>query len=194
MCRCCWPGSWSAALCLYFGLYHAVFTVVGGSLWRVGGALPWLALPALWVLCSWLRGHALAYAFPWNLLAYQWVEIPGALPLASWVGSHGLSFLVLFANVGVARALIDRRPSRAALGVLVPLLLFALAGRFAEPDLERGGDAIRVDLVQPNSAVSDDERTLAANYRRLMALSEATCDGRAPPSHLARERYLSVGL
>lgn len=145
-----------AVLCLlilasYLALFSLAFARFGRALWLKGGAAALLGLPALWVALEWLRAHLIG-GFPWNLAAYAWVDVPGALPLSAWIGAFGVSFLVLFANVGVALAWMrpgyaGLRPAIAgetpahpgglarirfvplALAVLVPLLLLVLAGR-----------------------------------------------------------------
>lgn len=149
-----------AILCLlilasYLALFSFAFGRFGQRLWLRGGAWAFLGLPALWVALEWLRAHLIG-GFPWNLAAYAWVDVPGALPLSAWIGAYGISFLVLFANVGVAMAWTRTeaspgsaglRPARVgqmpsegksffsgrlqslALALLVPLLLLGVAGR-----------------------------------------------------------------
>ena len=95
-----------AVLCLlilasYLALFSFAFGRFGRRLWLRGGAWAFLGLPALWVALEWLRAHLIG-GFPWNLAAYAWVDVPGALPLSAWIGAYGISFLVLFANVGIA--------------------------------------------------------------------------------------------
>lgn len=155
----------AAIVCLlilasYLALYQLAFARFGRALWLRGGAWALLGLPALWVALEWLRGHLIG-GFPWNLAAYAWVDVPGALPLSAWIGAFGISFLVLFANVGVALAwrqpsaspgYADLRPAPPeksagetpahpgttrirlaplALAILIPLLLLGVAGRSA---------------------------------------------------------------
>ncbi len=134
-------------LALYLGAYTALFAA-GGALVR--RRLSWpaalVALPALWVALELVRGWLFS-GFPWNLAGYAWTDVAGALPLGAWIGAWGVSYLVLFANCGLALALSGTRsgsPSRsrgprrwrghpALAGLLVPLLLLVLGARFAGP-------------------------------------------------------------
>ncbi len=167
-------------MALYLGLGHGIFVYFGRRIWRRGGGTALWALPALWVALEWLRGFAFG-RFPWNLAAYAWTDLPGALPLAAVVGAYGVSYLVLFANVALARACIGGRRRRwelAVLAVLLPLLVLGFAGRFS-PETVRGA-AREVRVVQPNSPIVSTAAAAGDNYRRLIALSEAECRGSAP--------------
>lgn len=164
-------------LALYLGLYHALFALLGRRLWQRGLLSSLLALPALWVAGEWARGWALG-GFPWNLAAYAWVEVPGALPLAGWIGAFGVSYLVLFANVGLARAALTRRPTVALLAVLVPLLFLALAGRWAGVGPVEARVPRQVEILQPNISVDvADREAVWANYRKLIGFSQRACEG-----------------
>ncbi len=181
--------TWLAALlllllCLYLGAYHAVFAALGGPLWRRGGLLALLGLPALWVALEWLRAHLFS-GFPWNLAAYAWTEVPGALPIAAWIGAYGVSFLLLLANVGATAALVRRPRMTGAAAVLGCLLALALGARWGDgapaPGAARNGRsaaAAPVRLLQPNTpnlAVWDPVRA-RAGYRRIIDLSRRACD------------------
>lgn len=192
------------ALALYLGLYTALFAAGGALVWR---RLPWpvalLTLPALWVALEWVRGWMFT-GFPWNLAGYAWTDVAGALPLGSWIGVWGASYLVLFANCGLALAL-RHRESRwriawhpALAGVLVPLLLLVLAARFAVvtgPDtawaegradghwVELGAGASQVDggpvrIVQPAiyNQVQYDPAVTRRDYTRLIRMTDEACD------------------
>lgn len=181
----------------YLALYTGLFALFGAPLWRRGGLFAFLGLPALWVALEWVRGWLFS-GFPWNLAAYAWTDLAGALPLAAWVGPWGVSALLIFANVGLARAAAlllrpgaspatgDRRTAwrPAAVGVMVPLLVLSLAGRFAggprqplgEPRVADAGSPVR--LVQPDiyNQTSYDAQMSADNYQRLLRLSDQACD------------------
>ncbi len=164
-------------LCLYLGGYHAAF---GGVLWlawhrgkgRNGWAL--VAAPALWVVVAWLRGHAGVLAFPWNLSAYAWVAMPGGLASTAWFGSHGLSFLLMFTNVGLL-LVFRRRFGMGTLGILLPLLVLALAGRWSFAPTDTTGPAQSVVVLQPNTPVGVEMDVLWAGYQRLLSLSAEAC-------------------
>jgi apolipoprotein N-acyltransferase len=165
----------------YLALFHALFAWLGSKVWRRWTVGRLLVLPALWVALEWLRTY-LGGGFPWNLAAYSWVGVPGALPLAAWIGAYGISFLVLLTSVAVAAAVERRRWEPAAIGLLVPLLLLPLAGRWSlrqdALDLERtDGLGHRVSLLQPDipNLVTEDDEVMIRNHHRLMDQSFAAC-------------------
>lgn len=165
-------------LAIYLGLDQALFAWLGGKIWRRGGAWTWLGIPALWVVSEVLRGWPFG-GFPWNLAAYAWVDMPGALPLSAWIGAFGVSWIMLLANVGLARALVARRWDLAILAVFLPLTLLITGGRFAsqavlEPANLAGSADVRI--VQPDSPIVGVEEALD-NYFRLVDMSRAECDG-----------------
>jgi apolipoprotein N-acyltransferase len=183
------PLAWAlfSLLAAYLGLYHALFAALGSRIWRRGGVLPFVALPALWVALEWLRTYAIG-GFPWNLAAYSWVNVPGALPLTAWIGPYGLSALVVLSSAGVAAALVRRRWEPLAAALAVPLLLLPLAGRWSSRDLAAHHPAHHptpigtpVRLVQPNTRnlVQWDPVAVLGNYRRVFALSEPVCEAGA---------------
>ncbi len=179
---------------MYLGFDPVVFVIFGRRIWRRGGALPVVALPALWVSLEWLRGIVVG-RFPWNLAAYAWVDMPGALPLAAWVGSFGVSFLLVLVNVCLAESWRRRRFEPALVGVLTALTLLALAGRFShgeEPARSTAGHEARVGhevrVIQPNSTIVHTWEESWEYYRRLIAMSEAECAETARPG----ERRLLV--
>nr|HRC88068.1 hypothetical protein [Thermoanaerobaculia bacterium] len=167
-------------LAAILGGYQALFAWPGARLWRraaEGDLLSGLVgLPALWLICEWLRGHLFS-GFPWNLAGYAWVEVPGALELSAWIGAYGLSALVVAANAGVALAARRRSLLPLALGWMVPLLLLALGGRFAHPPELPDSLPAPVRIVQPNipNLVTWDTAVAARNYSRLLDLSREAC-------------------
>ncbi len=171
-----------ASMGLTFGLYHALAAWLAAAAWRRGGLAAWLGPAAIWVCCEWLRSHLLS-GLPWNLTGYAWVAIPGALPLTAWVGTYGLSFLVIFANTGVALAAVRRRWEPLAIGVLLPLAILAPAARWASG----AGDGAAADkpvaanpvrLIQPNipNRVPFDWAKSQEDYGRLIDLSRRACN------------------
>jgi apolipoprotein N-acyltransferase len=168
-------------LAAYLALFHAAFAWLGAPIWRrwVTGRL--IALPALWVALEWLRTY-LGGGFPWNLAAYAWVDVPGALPLSAFLGAYGVSFLVLLAGASVAAGVQMRRWEIAAVGLLVPLLLLPLAGRWSLRRMdaemrEAGGPGRPVRLLQPNipNLVSFESAAVLRNYRKVIDMSLDSC-------------------
>ncbi len=175
--------SWMARLalvaaCIYLGSYTGLFAALARSTWQRGGVLALIGPPTLWVAVEWLRTYLLG-GFPWNLAAYAWVELPGALPLAAWIGCYGVSLLLLVANSGLARAVVDRRWQPVALTAGPIVLLLALGvwslawtGRTSDVDV----DPVRV--LQPNiqNLVEWDRDLVETNYGKLLELSGRACN------------------
>lgn len=203
-------------LALFLALYGALFGWLGGRIlrggsgplglasvepeampaaagpsWRGAPAAAWLpallALPSLWVLLEWVRGWLFS-GFPWNLAGYAWIGVPGALPLASWIGVWGLSWLVVFSGAGLGVSWLTRRTTPGTVAVLLPLLLLAVAGRYAGDGtapvrlgsgeaVERPGPPLPVVLLQPNIAneLDPESETILANYELVFELSRDLC-------------------
>lgn len=171
------------ALATYLALFSGLFAAVGGRIWRLGGGAALLGLPALWVVTEWLRGHLFG-GFPWNLAAYAWLEVPGALPLAAWLGAFGVSYWVVFANTGLALALVSRRWQVGAVAVGFCLLLLPIAGRWATGPLAEStvGPRVAVRVLQPNIDASTEwnAEQAAADYQRVLQMSFRACEASQP--------------
>jgi apolipoprotein N-acyltransferase len=182
----------TSILAAFLALFHAAFGWLGAPLWRRFSdgdryAMALWALPALWVALEWLRTYFLG-GFPWNLAAYAWIAVPGALPLSALLGAYGISFLVVLVAVAVAATTLRLAGRRAypwrplAAGLLVPLLLLPLAGRWslrrALQENERDAVAgLPFRLLQPNVADQagwDPQRALR-DYRKVVEMSYAVC-------------------
>jgi apolipoprotein N-acyltransferase len=167
------------ALAAYLASFQALFAGLARPLWMAGGTAALLGPAAVWVGVEWLRAH-LFTGFAWNPAAHAWAGVAGALPLTAWIGSYGLSFLVVFANCGLAVALRSRswRPVLVTTGVC--LVLLAMGGRWAA-GAETMTDRSRarpVRVIQPNTenlTVWDAEQ-VETNYRRLLELSRQACN------------------
>ena len=165
----------------YLALFHGVFAWLGSKMWRRGGLIRLLTLPALWVSLEWVRTY-LGGGFPWNLAGYAWVDVPGALPLSAFLGAYGLSFLVVLTSVALAAAVLERRWEPAVVGLMIPLLLLPLAARWSLREMAReigeaGGFGKPVRLLQPNipNLVAYDPVMVARNYRKVLDQSREAC-------------------
>ncbi|MCB1009107.1 MAG: apolipoprotein N-acyltransferase [Acidobacteria bacterium] len=161
------------ATCL--GAYVALFAALGGRLFRAGDALSLAALPALWVALEWLRAHLIS-GFPWNLAAYAWTNVHGALPLASWIGAYGVSAVVLVPSLGLALAIVRRDWKIGAGALLAVGALLPIAARWGVVD-ESDEPPVEAFVVQPDTPNRPlfDAAENAADYRRLVALTERVC-------------------
>jgi len=181
-----WPLSVFVLLLLasYLGSYHGVFLLVGGRIWRqreggLGRLLTFTGLPALWVVLEAVQG-ALFGGFPWNQAAYAWTEVPGALPVSAWIGAAGVSFLVLIVATGVAVSLQGPIRLWGLVGILLPVVVLAMGGRWAVPELPRtsASPPSSVRIIQPNIATSMtvDWPKIREDYERVLTLSQEACD------------------
>ena len=167
------------ALCAYLAVYTALFTALGSRVWRRGGVAAIWLLPAAWVALELVRGMLFS-GFPWNLAGYAAVAVPGALPLSAWIGVYGISFLVVMANVAVARGIFSRNGRATVAILLTTFVSLALAQRSAlrdpAPDAV-AGSPLEVAIVQPNTPnlVAWDAEVVAAGYQRLMEQSRQAC-------------------
>ena len=171
----------TSLLAAYLALFHAVFGWLGSKIWRRWPIGRLFLLPALWVALEWVRTY-LGGGFPWNLAGYAWVDVPGALQISAWIGIYGVSFLVLLTSTAVAASIQKKRWEPAAVGLMVPLLLLPLAGRWslvqAAKDVREAGSFGRpVRLLQPNipNLVEFEPLAVARNYRKVIDLSLDNC-------------------
>ena len=138
-----------------------------------------------WAGFEWVRGHALT-GLPWNLIGYTWAGgFPGAsmlLQSAAWIGIYGLSFLTVLAAalpalLGTPSLVPISRAARAApaLAALLLVLVPAALGELRLAHLPTAFTATRLRLVQPSipESLKWDPKRVAANFRRLLALSAA---------------------
>lgn len=99
-------------LAAYVGLYVGLFAM--GWSWFAAGwpRWGWTALPLLWVVLEWLRGHLLS-GFPWALIGYSQYRQLALIQVADLTGVYGVSGLLVLVNVGFGH-LVDwltrRRP------------------------------------------------------------------------------------
>ncbi len=90
-------------LVCYLAIYPAIWSLVAAYAFKksktnsYSKALSLAALPALWVLLEWTRGHFLS-GFPWGSLAYCLSEQASLIQSAEIWGIYGLGFLIIFIN------------------------------------------------------------------------------------------------
>ena len=166
-------------LSAYLGGYAGLFAWAGRRWLLRSPSSALLGLPALWVLLEWVRGWLFG-GFPWNLAGYAWVEVPGALPLSAWIGAFGISWLVVFANTGVALAVLRRSWRPAALTLLLPVTLLAIGGRWGSGEPDFLPTASPFVLLQPNipnrTELGPEEwRAVQEEYSGLIEATREAC-------------------
>ncbi len=114
-----------------------------------------VALPVVWVVAEFVRGHLLT-GFPWGALAYSQAAYPLLMQSADLGGIYPLIFLLVLSNVVIAAALAQWRRLRILpwrpLALLLALLLSnaAYGGWRLATTAAGGGDVLRLALVQGN--------------------------------------------
>ena len=157
---------------LYVGAFCAVLAAAPD---RRGLLRTWTA-PALWVALEWARTYLLS-GFPWALLGYSQYHNLTVIQISDVTGVYGVSFLLVLANVVVARvadAVLSRTADAARRPPLpwiaAPLAALLLVGVVAygqwrlSPQRDSASDhTVRIGLVQPNV---DQAQKWDAAYRR----------------------------
>ncbi|MDA8433162.1 MAG: apolipoprotein N-acyltransferase [Nitrospiraceae bacterium] len=153
-------------LCLYLGLYPAVFSLLFVKMIR-RTELPALVIaPVLWVALEFLRSYALT-GFPWASIGYSQYRFLHMIQVADITGIYGISFLVLAVNGAAADLFLLRRrvsemplfpTSYTVVGFALLVLAAVAAFGYGQWRLsqERPGNTLRVSLVQGD--IEQDEK------------------------------------
>ena len=181
----------NAALVAYLSLFPALFALVMRRLLIAYGRRAFIAAPVVWVATELGRTH-LFTGFPWVLLGYSQTTVLPIAQFASVFGVYGVSMLVATVSAAAA-ATVDGDPRRAEAGryrrssdarglfrigplhvAVVAVIGIAVWGarRAGGSELTRGGDAIRVGMIQGNVSLgerSDPSRVpiIFDNYLRM---------------------------
>lgn len=138
-------------LCSYIALYSVAFSI-GVRMFKEERFLPeWIFIPSLWVCLEWLRGQLLT-GFPWNLLAYSQTELKWLRQIADITGSYGISWIVMLANVLIAR-ITEAKQDRIGWALFIVILLASLW--YGNSILSSGvscssGNELKVAIIQGN--------------------------------------------
>jgi apolipoprotein N-acyltransferase len=173
----------NALLVGFLALFPAAFAAAASVLVARLGYRGLLLAPAVWVTTE--LGRRYVYSgFPWVLLGYSQTEVLAVAQLASVVGVYGLSGLVATVSAALACALLGRSRRDALVAVASVLLVAGVAAwgarRVARGELARGGDVVRVGLVQGNIAQEDKWNPALAGrilQRYLTMTREAAAQG-----------------
>lgn len=125
----------------------------------------------LFVLCEWVRGHALT-GFPWNLTGYSFGFSDYLLQTASIVGVYGLGAIVALFSVALAAWVLGR--NRLLLGSVTLLTLMTGFGIWRLPDAPtKTVPGVYLRLVQANIAqqLKWDRGALQQNFNKYLHLS-----------------------
>jgi apolipoprotein N-acyltransferase len=137
-----------------------------------------LVLPALWLLCEWLRGWVLT-GFPWLDLGYSQVGTPLG-GYASWIGVYGVT-LACALSAGLLWAAL-RRPAAFLTRYLPALAAIWIGGWLAGQVAwtQPSGAPVRVALIQGNVPLSEKWAPQYRNgiVRRYLRLSAEAPDAK----------------
>lgn len=147
-------------LCLYLGLYPAVFSYLFLVIIRKTKLPALLIAPVLWVVLEFLRSYALT-GFPWASIGYSQYRFLHIIQIADITGIYGVSFLVLAVNGALVDIVLIKRKLREmplypmgyamvgmlALGITLIASLGYGAWRLGQ---ERAGSSFSVSIVQAN--------------------------------------------
>lgn len=138
-----------AYLAIYFGIFGFLVHLWGQS---PSGTVPNLALfviPALWVSLEYIRAH-LFTGFGWALLGYsQYLNLP-IIQIADITGAYGVSFLIVMANVAIAKR------SLRSLAMTLVIIALSLGYGYYKLNHQPEGYKIRASVVQGN--IPQDEK------------------------------------
>ena len=170
-------------LVAYLALFPAFVAVVVARLCGRAGHVGVLAAPAVWVGAELARRWILG-GFPWVLLGSSQAGVTPIVQTASLAGVYGLSALVAFVSSALALGVAGRGRARwmapAAAACLVSGLAAWGAWRVQEGALVRGGQPVRVALVQGNVLQNekwDKERATGILDRYLTMTREGASRG-----------------
>jgi len=137
----------------YLALFPALAAVVVARACRGIGPAGVLVAPVVWVAAELARRWILG-GFPWVLLGSSQAGVTPIVQTASLAGVYGLSAVVAFVSAALALAIAGRGRARwmapAAAAALVGVLAGWGAWRVRDGALVRGGQPVRVALVQGN--------------------------------------------
>jgi apolipoprotein N-acyltransferase len=142
-----------ALLVAYLALFPALAAVVVARVCSRIGPAGVLVAPVVWVASELARRWILG-GFPWVLLGSSQAGVTPIVQTASLAGVYGLSAVVVFVSAALALAIAGRGRARwmapAAAAALVGVLAGWGAWRVRDGALVRGGQPVRVALVQGN--------------------------------------------
>ncbi|MBA4373247.1 MAG: apolipoprotein N-acyltransferase [Thermodesulfovibrio sp.] len=98
-------------LCLFLGLYPALFAYLFLAIIRKTKLPALLAAPVVWVTLEFLRSYALT-GFPWASIGYSQYRFLSVIQVADITGIYGISFLVLAVNGAVVDFVLIKRKLR----------------------------------------------------------------------------------
>ena len=147
-------------LCLYLGLYPAIFSFLFVRMMKKTKLPALLIAPVLWVFLEYVRSYALT-GFPWSSVGYSQYRFLRLIQVADVTGIYGISFLILMVNGAIADVFLLKKrirqmplfPISYTITGLI-LLFIIIAGTLGyggwRMGQQRPGSLVRVSVIQGN--------------------------------------------
>ncbi|OQA56117.1 MAG: Apolipoprotein N-acyltransferase [Candidatus Omnitrophica bacterium ADurb.Bin277] len=138
--------------------YIAVFAwlVYLGKRTRWSAVFKILWAASAWTLTEFMRSEIPVFGFGWNLIAYSQASCPAMIQAASVIGTYGLGFLIVCANVCLAKLFLkEKKRPRGAAAALFTSVLLIICGVFVYGEWRLKGEEkpeefLRVSVLQGN--------------------------------------------
>lgn len=175
------------AMCLFLGLYGALFAF---AFWRIrpgASFVRWLLVPLAWAAVEYGRTY-LFTGFPWNLIATAIVDYTPLVQFDRVGGPYLLGALMLLPSTLIAWLVVVRPKGIARLlaigSVTIICFVWWATGLVAAKLIGRPSDGLvsRAAMLQPNISqeMRWDNANLLAIYRRMISMTEtAIKEGKA---------------
>src|ERR1700682_329029 len=175
------------AMCLYLGLYGALFAF---AFWRIRPGTSfrrWLLVPLAWAAVEYVWTYMFT-GFPWNLIAAAIVDYTPIVQFDRVAGPYALGVLILLPSTLLAWLIVARPRGidrlLAIAGVTIVTFVWWATGLVAAKLIARpaGGHVTRAAMLQPNISqeMRWDEENLIAIYHRMISMTEeAIREGKA---------------
>jgi apolipoprotein N-acyltransferase len=147
-------------LCLYLGLYPAVFCWLFISLIRKTKLPALLIAPVVWVVLEFLKSYIFT-GFPWASIGYSQYRFLHMIQVADIIGIYGISFLVVAVNGAIFDIVMLKRRLRemplypllysvSGFAAVAALLIFSLGYGAWRLGQNRESGAVNVSVIQGN--------------------------------------------
>ncbi len=159
-------------LVLYLSCYWVLFAYLARPFFRY--PLEFLTIPAVWVVCEFLREHIWT-GFGWAILGYSQHGYRFLIQIADLIGTKGLSFLIISVNCVFYSWLVGKRKLARSVILLTIIAVLVAGYSFWTGRQYTSSGSIPVGVMQPNipQRLKWDPRARTFIINRLQNLSHA---------------------
>lgn len=147
-------------LCLYLGLYPAIFSFLFVQIIKKTKLPALLIAPVFWVVLELVRSYALT-GFPWSSIGYSQYKLLHVIQVADITGIYGISFLVLMVNGAIADMILLKKRVRqmplfpisfTVVGMSLVFIMIAVSLGYGHWRLgqQRSGNIVKASVIQGN--------------------------------------------